>query len=109
GLREMVDHKPLALEPAYKLRGDSQMFRIDKDVISEVEFADGRDAAAKRGFQQKPVVRLALDDVPESHQLGMSAELIDLRADVVGLQVDPSNDSNDKGMSLGELEQPPRL
>src|SRR6266850_259904 len=45
-LREMIDDEPLALEPAHELGRRREVFRIDKDVIGELEIFQHRDSAA---------------------------------------------------------------
>ena len=59
--------------------------------------------------RSEKVVRLRLHDVADADELRMRGDALELRVDVVRLQIDPADDAGDERMRVGQREQPARF
>jgi hypothetical protein len=108
GLRQVVEHEPLAREArAERCRG-RELARTDQEVVREALVLERRDAAHERRTQDERVVRLVLDDVTDTDERP-AAEALHLRGRILRLQVDPADDAADERVLLGEIQQELRL
>src|SRR6476620_7903198 len=105
----MVEHKALPRKLLHKLRSNRQMTRIYKDVISQPEFLECRHATQKLRTKHETVIRFTLEHMPDPQQLWISAEVLQLRAHIIRLQVHPPDDSENKWGGCRQFKQPARL
>src|SRR6476659_754497 len=82
------------------------MSRINQYVIGEIELFEKRNATQKFRLQQKAVVRLGLNNVPDSHKLGITAEFRKLHSDFGRAKISPANDPENERRRFGQLQQP---
>src|SRR5271167_2596911 len=78
GLREMIEHKPLAREAFHKLGGDRKMFGVNQDVVGEIEFLQRRNAAQEFRLQQEATVRFTLYHVTDTDKFWISRQDLQL-------------------------------
>src|SRR3989442_1720850 len=79
-----------------EIRSNGQVAGIDQDVVRKPELLEKRDAAAERLADEESIVGFALRDVPDTDQLRMRGERLELRARVRRLQIDPADDAGDE-------------
>ena len=70
---EMIENEALPGELSHEFRRDGQMPNIYQNVVRQVEFREHCDSTQKIGLQQEPIVRFALNDMPDSRQLWICA------------------------------------
>src|SRR4029453_307459 len=99
---KMIEHEALPRESSDEVDGSRQLPTVNQDVVGEIEILQHRDASTERGTQKKPVVRLALHDVPHSYELRMRRDLLQLRPDVVCLQVHPADHPDHERVGVRE-------
>ena len=105
-LGDVVEHEELVLELVDQRDGHRQVARKQQQIVGELELGEPRDAAAELGPEHEAVVRLVVNDVTHAHELRMRREALELRGQLRGAQVDPADDALDRGVPLGEREQP---
>jgi hypothetical protein len=105
----VIEHERLRLEARDELGSHRQMMVINQDVVAETELLQHRDAAAEGRPEQKPIVGLALHDVANADELRMRCHLFELRTHGVALQIDPADDTGNRGMRLRQRQQKPRF
>ena len=104
-LADVVEHEVLIGKGRGERHRRRHLPRVDEDVVGQPGARQLRDAAAEPRPRQE-VVRLGLHDVADADQASMARECVELRAEVVRLEVDPAHHAGDAGVAVGELEQP---
>ncbi len=105
-LRQVVDDQPQRRVPLGQGDDVFEMTRQDGDDV-EGQLALGEQAQAVLDLlTDHPVrVRFVVDQVPDTHEPGIPAALVELRGGVVRpLQRHPSDDPGDPGPPVGDLE-----
>ena len=105
-LRQVIEHEALPAEPRDELGRGGQVSRVNQEVVGEAATLEQRDAATKSRPQHEAIVGLVLHDMADADELRMRGESRQLLCGVVRLQIDPANDSRDKGVRIRQLEQP---
>ena len=108
-LGNVVEHEPLLGETAGEGGSRAEVERKDEDVVGEAEIREPGDAAAEVGPEQEFVVGLRLGDVANADQPGIGGQLLKLRRRLPRAQVDPADHAADKGVFVGQFEQPAGL
>ena len=106
-LRQVIEDEPIPVETGRRLCRRIEVLRINQDVVGEVEIAEQRNAPAERRPEHEPIVGLRLHDVPNANELRMARKPFQLGPDIVRLEIDPPDDAGDKGIRVGQIEQPP--
>ena len=73
--RQVIEHKALTREALDKFRSYWQVLRINQYVVGEIEFLEERNAATKFGPKQEPIIRLTLNNVPNTKKLRTDGKL----------------------------------
>src|SRR5580692_9542640 len=105
----MIKHKTLARESLHKFGGDGKVFRVNQDVVSQIEFFQRGNAAKKIWLQQESIVGFTLHDVANADELWVLSQDLQLRSNVRGTQIDPANYAENPRRTLSQLEKPARF
>src|SRR5260370_27816658 len=105
----MVQNEALARESPHKLRRLRKMLGIDEQVVGEIKLFKQGNAPEEFRLQQESIVWFALHDVANPNQLGVSSKSFQLRTDVGGPQIDPSDDTQNERSVCRQFEEPSRL
>src|SRR5439155_10328283 len=92
GLRQVIQHETLPWQRAGELRRGRQMVTVYENVVREAELLEQGQALKERGPEQEPGVGLALRDVPDAYEHGVTGERFELAADGRRLKIHPAND-----------------
>jgi len=57
-------------------------------------------------LQQEAIVRFALHDVADAHKFWIPSQDLQLRPNIGRPQINPADDSKNRGRALGEIEEP---
>ena len=82
------------------------MFRVNQNVVSEIELFERGNSPQKLWLQQEPVVRLTLHDVADADQFGISSQGFQLRPNVRRPQVSPADHAENRRRALRQLKKP---
>src|SRR6266478_862568 len=90
-LRQMVQNKTLPRKLRHEFRCHWKMPGINQDVVGQIKFFQHGDAAKKIRLKKKPLVRLALHDVPNAHQLGIDCQRLQFELQSRRPQIHPTH------------------
>ena len=105
----MIQNEALAREASHELRRDRKMLGIDEQVVGEIKLFKQRNAPEEFRLQQESIVWFTLHDVANPNQLGVSCKGFQLRTDVGGPQIDPSDHTQNERSVCGQFEEPSSL
>src|SRR6266576_2643824 len=105
----MIQNEALAREASRELRRHRKMLGIDEQVVGEIKLFKQRNAPEEFRLQQESIVWFALHDVANPNQLGVSCKGFQLRTDVRGPQIDPSDHTQNERSFCAKFEEPSSL
>ena len=105
----MIQNEALAREASHELRRHRKMLGIDEYVVGEIKLFKQGNAPEEFRLQKESIVWFALRDVANPNQLGVSCKSFQLRTDVGGPQINPSDHTKNERSVRGQFEKPSSL
>src|SRR5258708_39752141 len=105
----MMQNEGLGREAAHERRRHMKMLGIDEYVVGEIKLYKQGNAPEEFRLQQESIVWFALRDVANPNQLGVSCKSFQLRTDVGGSQINPSDHTKNERSVCGQFEKPSSL
>src|SRR6266403_1218581 len=106
---KMIQDEALAREASHELRRHRKMLGIDEYVVGEIKLFKQGNALEEFRLQQESIVWFTLSDVANPNQLGVSCKSFQLRTDVGGPQINPSDHTKNERSVHGQFEKPSSL
>src|SRR5260370_24006122 len=85
------------------------MIVIEEYVVGEIKHCNQGKAPEEFRLQQESIVWFTLSDVANPNQLGVSCKSFQLRTDVGGPQINPSDHTKNEQSVRGQFEKPSSL
>ena len=92
----MIQNEALAGEASHELRSHRKMLGIDEYVVGKIKLSKQGNAPEEFRLQQESIVWFALRDVANPNQLGVSSKSFQLRTNVEGPQINPSDNTKNE-------------
>src|SRR6267378_1394643 len=105
----MIQNEALAREASHEFRRHRKMLVINEYVVGEIKLSKQGNAPEEFRLQQESIVWFALRDVANPNQLGVSCKSFQLRTDVGGSQIDPSDHTQNERSVCRQFEAPSSL